>query len=409
MKSKFFHLKLSDIESARQSLAQLLEPTPLLRNQWLSESLGFELFLKLENMQPIGSFKIRGATYKISRLSREMRRKGVICASAGNHAQGVAWGSQQLGVKATIVMPHTAPLVKVQNTKALGAKIVLAGKNYDEAFAAAKKLASSTGQVYVHAFEDPDVIAGQGTIGLEILDQLPDVDTIIGSMGGGGMMAGVGLAVKEKRPQTKIWGCQASGAPSIVESVKKGRAIKLDKVDTFADGIAVAEAKVRMIKVLRDYVDEFHLADDEAIAASILMLLEKAKVVAEGSGAIPLSVADRLRKRLKGQKVVLIVSGGNVDVNVLGRVIERGLIKAGRRVKVNVLISDIPGSLSRLTGVLADQGVNILQAIHDRNELSTGLAQTEVEFILETKGPEHTESVLETLRTQAARVEVLHR
>ena len=402
------NITLGDIEKARRFLSSILPPTPLLYNQWLSDSLGVELYLKLENMQPIGSFKIRGASYRISRLSKEQRRRGVICASAGNHAQGVAWGSRHLGVRATIVMPTGAPLVKVQNTKALGAKVLLEGRNYDDAYRAAKKLAHRTGQVYVHAFEDPDVIAGQGTVGLEILDQLPNVDCVIASLGGGGLMAGMATAIKAMRPHVKLIGCQASGAPSLAEAFKRGHAVKLSHVDTFADGIAVAESRPSMFKILKKYLDEVVVADDEAIAESILTLLEKGKVIAEASGAIPLAIVDRLRGRLKGQKVVLVISGGNLDVNVLGRVIDRGLIKAGRRVRVNVLISDTPGSLSRLTGLIAAEGANILQAIHDRNELATGLNKTGVELTLETKGPEHTRSLIMALKAEASQVEVLH-
>lgn len=399
---------LADVEKARQFLREILEPTPLLRNQWLSDSLGFDCYLKLENMQPIGSFKIRGATYKISQLTKEQRRRGVICASAGNHAQGVAWGSRHLGVDAVIVMPVTAPLVKVLNTKALGARIILEGRNYDEAFAAAKRLARETGRVYVHAFADEAVIAGQGTIGLEILEQLPDVDAIVGSLGGGGMMAGVATAVKALRPGVKLIGCQATGADALFRSFKTGKSVLLDRVETIADGIAVAASHPAMVKLLRHGLDQVDEVDDEAISEAMLTLLEKAKIICEASGAITLSVAERLRKKLKGKKVVLIISGGNVDVNVLGRIIERGLIKAGRRVRVNVHISDAPGSLNKLTGLLAEEGANIIQAIHDRNELSTRLNETGVELTLETRGPEHTRALLQRLETAVTHIDVLH-
>lgn len=405
---KSFKLTLAEIERARQELSNFLPPSPLLLNSWLSESLGCQVYLKLENMQPIGSFKIRGATYKISTLSASERRRGVIAASAGNHAQGVAWGSQKLGVKALIVMPKGAPLMKIQNTRALGAEVVLEGETYDEAYAAAVRIARKTGKVFVHAFEDPRVIAGQGTIALEILDQLPGVDAVIGSVGGGGMMAGIGMALGELRPQVEIIGCQAAGAPAMCRSIRKGKIAAVDRVETFADGIAVRKASARMFGFLAKGLDACFEADDESIAAAVLMLLEKGKIITEGAGALPLAVLSRHRKRFKGRKVVLVVSGGNIDVNVLSRIIDRGLIRAGRRVRVNVLLSDRPGSLARLTELIAREGANILQAIHDRSEPSTTIDQTDVALTLETRGPEHSQSLIQALREHVLRVDVVH-
>lgn len=405
---KDLKVNLAAIQGARGALSKLLLPSPLIVNQRLSETLGCELYLKLENMQPIGSFKIRGATYKISCLSFAEKRRGVIAASAGNHAQGVAWGSRQLGVKALIVMPKGAPLVKVQNTRALGAEVLLEGENYDEAYAAAVKIARKTGKVFVHAFKDEDVIAGQGTVGLEILDQLPDVDCVIGSIGGGGMMSGVATVLRELRPQTEIFGCQASGADAMALSLKKGRAVRTDRVETFADGIAVRCASPEMLKLLKRGLDGCFEADDEAIANAVLMLLEKAKVLSEGAGALPLAVLEKHKARFRGKKVVLIISGGNIDVNVLSRIIDRGLIRAGRRVRVNVVLSDRPGSLARLTDLIAKQGANIIQAIHDRSEPSTMIDQTDVALTLETRGPEHSEAVIQALREHVIRLELAH-
>lgn len=399
---------LADIQTAKTELSRYLEPTPLLLNSWLSEQLGCQLYLKLENMQPIGSFKIRGATYKISKLSAAERKKGVVAASAGNHAQGVAWGSRQLGTSALIVMPKTAPLIKVQNTRSLGAEIVLAGESYQDAFEEAQRIARKTGRIFTHAFEDPHVIAGQGTVGLEILEQLPDPDFIVSSIGGGGLMAGVATVVKALRPQTRLYGCQATGAPSMARSIKLGKAVVLDRVDTFADGIAVKRASEPMRRILSEHLDGILEADDEAMAAAVLMLLEKAKTIVEGSGALPLAVLDQLRKKIRGKKVVAIISGGNIDVNVLSRIIDRGLIRAGRRVRLNVLMSDRPGSLARLTDLIARQGANIIQAIHDRNEPGTKIDQTEVALTLETRGPEHSEELIKALRANVERVELVH-
>jgi threonine dehydratase len=359
-------------------------------------------------MQPIGSFKIRGATYKISRLSKTERKRGVIAASAGNHAQGVAWGSRKIGARALIVMPKNAPLVKVQNTKALGAEVVLAGDTYQDAFDEAQRIARKTGRVFVHAFEDEHVIAGQGTVALEILEQIPDPDFIVSSIGGGGLMSGIATVIKALRPQTRLVGCQASGAPSMLRSIAKGKAVTLEQVETFADGIAVSRASEPMRKILAPKLDQMLEADDEAMAAAVLMLLEKAKIMVEGSGALPLAVLDQLKREIKGKKVVLIISGGNIDVNVLSRIIDRGLIRAGRRVRVNVLMSDRPGSLARLTDLIAREGANIIQAIHDRNEPGTRIDQTEVALTLETKGPQHSAAVIKALRENVERVELVH-
>lgn len=407
-KTEHLHVTLADIQTARQVLKKHLSPSPLLYNSWLSEHYGCEIYLKLENMLPIGSFKIRGATYKISRLTAAERKRGVIAASAGNHAQGVAWGSKKLGVNALIVMPKTAPLMKIQNTKALGAEILLEGDNYDEAYVVAKALAKKTGRVFLHAFRDADVIAGQGTAALEILEQLPDVDVCIGSIGGGGWMAGTAIALHGLRPQTKIYGCQSTGAPSMYESLKKKKAVKLKSVETFADGIAVKEASESMRELLQNQLVGILCADDEAIAAAILTLMEKAKIVVEGAGALPLATLEQIRKQIKGKKVVILISGGNIDVNVLSRIIDRGLIRAGRRIRINVLTSDRPGSLARLTEVIALEGANIIQAIHDRSEPSTRIDQTDVALTLETKGEEHSAKVIAALRKHAVRVEVVH-
>ena len=403
-----FQISLDKIRTARAELLKHFPPSPLLGNAWLSESLGCELYLKLENMQPIGSFKIRGATYKISCLSPKERSAGVIAASAGNHAQGVAWGSRKLGVKATIVMPKSAPIVKIQNTRSLGAEILLEGDTYDESYKAALEIAKKTGKTLIHAFEDEAVVCGQGTCGLEIMDQLPDADVIVGSIGGGGLMGGVASAAKAIRPGIQVIGCQASGAPSMVQSLRQGHAIKAGKPSTFADGIAVSEASERMRQLLAPLLDEVVDVDDESIAAAVLALLEKAKVVAEGSGAISLAALEKLRAPLKGKKIVVIVSGGNIDVNVLARIIDRGLIRAGRRLRVNVWLSDRPGSLAQLTELIARQGANVLQAIHDRSEPSVTIDQTEVALTLETRGQEHSDEVVRALREHVIRVELVH-
>jgi len=399
---------LASIREASEVLGKYLVPSPLLHNEWMSASYGCDIYLKLENMQPIGSFKIRGATNKIAHLTARERRKGVIAASAGNHAQGVAWGAKKLGVKATIVMPRGAPLVKVQNTEKLGAEVILAGDTYDECFAFTQKLAKKTGKVLIHAFDDPEVIAGQGTVALELLDQLPDVDAVVCSVGGGGLLAGIATVFAQLRPKTKIYAAQAAGAASMAKSLKKGHPITLKKVETFADGIAVGATRKTTFDILNRYVDKMLVADDEAIAAAILTLAERARVVSEGAAAVSVAVLEQLKKELKGKKVAIIVCGGNIDVNVLNRVIDRGLIRKGRRLRVNVLISDRPGSLARLTATIARVGANVIQAIHDRSEPTTTLDRTEVALTLETRGHEHSAEVIREIRKDVVDLDVVH-
>ncbi len=401
-------ITLEQIQEARRVLSLYLTPSPLVYNAWLSESLQCQVYLKLENMQPIGSFKIRGATYKITRLTEEQKKLGVIAASAGNHAQGVAWGSRQLGVKSLIVMPVTAALVKVQNTQALGAEILLHGSSYDQAYAKAQEIAAQTGRIFINAFEDADVIRGQGVAGLEILEQLPDVDWVIGAVGGGGLVSGVGTAIKALRPQVKMAACQAQGAASMVRSIEQGKATALAKIDTFADGIAVMKASEFMRQILAPLVDEWVEVEDDDIAAAVLTLLEKGKTIAEGSGAAALAGLYEIKSQIRGKKVVVIVSGGNIDVNVLARIIDVGLVRAGRRVRVNIVIPDRPGTLAKVTQLIADQGANILQAIHDRNEPSNQLNETEVALTLETRGPEYSRALIEELRKSVIRLELTH-
>lgn len=396
---KKYSVTLSDVRKAEGVLKKHLQPSPLLFNPWLSAVYGCEVFLKLENMQPIGSFKIRGATNKIALLTAQERKKGVIAASAGNHAQGVAWGAKKLGVKATIVMPRGAPLVKIQNTESLGAEVILSGDTYDECFLVAQKLATKTGKILVHAFDDPAVIAGQGTVALELLDQMPEIDAVVCSIGGGGLMAGISTVMNELSPKTKLYGSQASGANAMTLSLKKGQPVSLARVETFADGIAVGVTRRGPFDILKKSIDRMLTADDESIAAAILTLIEKAKIISEGAAAVSIAVLDQLKKELKGKKVAVIICGGNIDVNVLNRVIDRGLIRKGRRLRVNVMISDRPGSLAKLTAVIAQAGANVIQAIHDRSEPTTTIDQTEVALTLETRGPDHSRDVIQAIRS----------
>ena len=396
-----------DVQNANELLSKILTPTPLIYNEWLSRAYGCEVYLKLESMQPIGSFKIRGATYKISKLTEVERKKGVIAASAGNHAQGVAWGAKYFNTSALIVMPETAPLMKVSNTQALGATVHLEGDSYDDSYQAAQRIMAETGRTYVHAFHDPAVIAGQGTAALEILAQCPDVDFVVGSMGGGGWMSGMGIVFKKLSPKVKMIGCQASSCSSMVESIRAHKVVTVPFQGSFADGIAVKSANPDMLKILDEVVDFVFESNDDEIAMNVLRLMEKAKVVVEGSGAIVLGALDRFQKELQGKKVVFTLSGGNIDVNLVSRIIDKGLIKSGRRVHVKVTISDRPGSLSKLTTLIGSSKANILQAMHDRSEMSVRFDETEVELMLETRGPEHTQEVIQALEKHCKKVHVI--
>lgn len=397
-------LELKDIQKAQSILEKILPSTPLIRNEWLSHQYECDVYFKMETAQPVGSFKIRGASYKISQLTDAEKKKGVIAASAGNHAQGVAWGARQFGTKALIVMPTNAPLMKIQNTQELGAEVHIEGENYDDSFQSALRIAKETGRTYVHAFHDPMVIAGQGTIALEILSQCPDVDFVVASIGGGGLLAGIGTVMRALKPSVKLIGCQAENAPSMVKALKAHHLEPAEFKGTFADGIAVKNANLEMFETLSKVTDYTFLADEDEIAMNVIRFMEKTKMIVEGSGAITLGALDHFKSKIKGKKVVLIVSGGNIDVNLVSRIIERGLIKLGRRIHLKVQISDRPGSLSKLTSLIGSLGANILQAMHDRNDTKIRLDETEVELLLETRGREHSEEVIKALEKHCHRV-----
>lgn len=400
-------IELSDVMAARKVLQPLLPITPLLLNPWLSERFGCNVYLKLENMQPVGSFKIRGSTYKIATLSEADRKKGVIAASAGNHAQGVAWGARRFGVRSTIVMPERAPMIKVQNTRALGAEVVLAGSTYDEAYQQANALSKKHGFTLLHAFRDKEIISGQGTVALEILDQLPAVDFVVASMGGGGLITGIGSVMKSMNPKVKIVGCQASGCAPLVRMIRTHVREKWLSPSTFADGIAVGDPGEFMMDHVQSVVHQVVDCDEESISAAVVTLMETAKIIVEGSGAIPLAALPALATQIRDKNIVLVLSGGNIDTNLLGRLIDHGLIVSGRRVRANVFISDTPGTLHQLTGVLAELGANVLQVIHDRDDLRVGLKETKVDLTIETRDRQHALECVTKLRAQFLRVDVL--
>lgn len=395
-------LDFKEFKEAYKVLKKIIHPTPLIYNEWLSKQYGCEIYLKLENMLPIGSFKMRGATYKISQLSKAEKKNGVLAVSAGNHAQGVAWAASRFDVKATIIMPEGSPLTKIRNTETLGAKVLLKGASIEDCFAYADELMKEQKMTFVHPYHDPKVIAGQGTVAFELLEQIPDMDYIFSSIGGGGLVSGMGQVLKGHKSKTKVIAGQATGCSAMVDSLNAGKIKTIEKAETFADGIRVKNVAPDMFKSLKVVTDSTFTVDDEKMAWAILQLMEKARVIAEGAGALPLALFDQLYKKdpkkFKNKKIVLVICGGNIDVNLLERIIDRGLIESHRKVRILIPISDKPGTLHRLTGVIMNQGANILQVVHDRDSSNTGISGTNVIFTLETKGKEHLDSLLKEMK-----------
>lgn len=343
------------------------------------------LYLKTENLQLTGSFKLRGAYYKISQLQEEQRKAGIIACSAGNHAQGVALAASRMGIKSIVCMPDGAPISKVEATKALGAEVCLFKGAYDDAYAHAVKLQEETGMTFIHPFNDDEVIAGQGTIGLEILDQLADADAVICPIGGGGLISGVAYAVKTLNPNIKVYGVQAENAPSMYQSMQKGEAITLDTVSTFADGIAVKHPGDITFEMVSKYVDEVVTVTEDEIAAAILALLEKQKVIAEGAGAVSVAAAMFGKLPIAGKKVVCIVSGGNIDVNILSRVITRGLITAGRNTTMTIALEDKPGQLLGVSQIVSECGANVVSVHHERSDGNMAVTSCYLHVGMETR------------------------
>ena len=348
-----------------------------------------EVYLKPENLQYTGSFKLRGAYYKISQLSDEEKSHGVIACSAGNHAQGVALGATHNGIKSVICLPASAPISKIEATKALGAEVVLVPGVYDDAYARALELQKEHNYTLVHPFDDPLVIAGQGTIGLEIIEEMPDVEAVIVPIGGGGLISGVAFTIKTLKPDVKVYGVQAKGAPSMVDSIKKGERVRLDSVSTIADGIAVKEPGVNTFDICSKYVDEIVTVSDDEVAAAILTLIEQQKLVAEGAGAVSVAAAMFNKVPIQGKKVVCLVSGGNIDVTNLNRVITRGLVKNGRDCSITLRLSDKPGQLSKVC--------NILSVEHKRNSTNTQISGCQLNIEMETRDRDHIKQIVKAL------------
>ena len=356
-----------------------------------------EIILKTENLQVTGSFKVRGAAYKISQLSDEEKARGVIACSAGNHAQGVALAATKAGAKSLICLPDNAPISKIEATKKYGADVCLVPGVYDDAYNKALELRDSEGYTFVHPFNDEDVIAGQGTIGLEILEQVPDVDAVIVPVGGGGLISGVAYAIKALNPNVKVYGVQASGAPSMVKSVKEGKIKKLASVSTIADGIAVKEPGDLTFDIVSQYVDELVTVTDDEVAAAILALIEQQKLCAEGAGAVSVAAAMFNKVPVAGKKVVCLVSGGNIDVTILSRVIDRGLLKSGRTLSIQVNLVDKPGQLQGVANCIADAGGNVTYINHEKATEDMSITDAHLRITMETKNFEHIDSILTAL------------
>lgn len=356
-----------------------------------------EVHLKTENLQVTGSFKVRGAAYKISQLSEAEKAKGVIACSAGNHAQGVALAATKNGIKSLICLPDGAPISKVEATRKYGADICLVEGVYDDAYNRALQLKEEKGYTFIHPFNDEDVIAGQGTIGLEILEQLPDVDVVIVPVGGGGLISGVAFAIKALNPKVKIYGVQAAGAPSMLKSVTDGKIEKLDDVSTIADGIAVKEPGDVTFSMCQKYVDGIVTVTDDEIAAAILALIEQQKLIAEGAGAVSVAAAMFNKVDIKGKKVCCLVSGGNIDVTILSRVIKRGLLKSGRTYSLTIELLDKPGQLKGVADTIAEAGGNIISVHHERASEGSDINGCYLRLVMETRNFDHIEAIRKTL------------
>lgn len=404
-------ISFDEFKRAYSVLSEIIEPTPLVYNEWLSKQYKCEVFLKLENMLPIGSFKMRGATYKISGLSEKEKKQGVLAVSAGNHAQGVAWAAQRFGIKATIIMPIGSPLTKIKNTETLGAKVILHGNSIEEGFEYAKELMKTKPMTFVHPYNDKDVIAGQGTVAFEMINQLEEFDYVFSSIGGGGLVSGIGSVLKYNKSKTKIIAGQASGCSAMVDSLNKGKIVSIDVAHTFADGIRVKNVARDMYKLLASVIDSVHTVTDEKMAWAVLQLMEKARVIAEGAGALPLALFDQLYyknpKKFIGKKVVLVICGGNIDVNLLDRIIDRGLIESKRRARVAIPITDRPGTLHKITRIFKESEANVLQVFHDRDSEGLSLDVVNAVFTLEVKGEAHLKTLMKELKKEFPRSKLI--
>ena len=401
-------LDLADVQRAAELLRGVTRNTPLVHAAFTSALLERDVSFKLEILQETGSFKLRGAYVKLFALTPAERQRGVIAASAGNHAQGVAWAARALGIPCTMVMPRTCALSKLEATRQYGAEVILDGTVFDEALDRARRIEAETGAIFIPAFDDAAVMAGQGSVGLEIMEAWPEVETLVVPVGGGGLIGGVATAVKALRPEVRVIGVQSARLPSMSAALEAGEPLPVDAAQTIADGLAVRQAGRLTFDVVRRRVDDLLLVSDEEIAAAILTLLENEKLVVEGAGAVGQAALLYHRERIPGQRIAVVLSGGNIDVTLLERIIEKGLMTTGRLLRLNIDLPDVPGELARLSQVLGELGANIMQIEHDRQSKRLPLGMAKVEMTLETRGPDHQDEIVRRLREhgwKSARVE----
>jgi threonine dehydratase len=392
-------ITIADIHAARERLGKAIYRTPCPESLTLGKLCGCRVFNKLENLQMTGSFKERGALNKLLQLNAAEKQAGIVAASAGNHAQGVAYHATRLGIRSVIVMPKQTPLIKVSNTRDLGGEVVLHGANYDEALVQAKQLAATHGYTFVHAFDDDAIIAGQGTLGLELLDEEVKFDAVVVPIGGGGMISGIAIALKTMRPDLRVIGVEPGYFPSMKAAVEQGQTVEVAGQPTIADGLAVKRAGERTLEIVRKYVDEIVTVSEGEIASAILKMLEIEKTVVEGGGAAGLAAL--LFKKVagvEGKRVAIVISGGNIDPNLLTKIIERGLAKDGRLVRVRTLMRDRPGELARICQHVAEVGSNIIEVAHNRAFSDLEVGGVEIDLTLETRGREQIEQLLQVFR-----------
>ena len=399
-------VNLADIQAARERVRDAVVLTPCAPSHALSELTGQKVHLKLENLQMTGAFKERGALNRISLLTPEQASRGVIAASAGNHAQGVAYHATRRGIRSVIVMPETTPMVKVNATRRFGAEVVLHGPNYDAAYAEARRRCEVDGSTFIHPFDDADVIAGQGTIGLEMLEQVDGLEAVVVPIGGGGLIGGIACAIRSLKPGVRVIGVQTSRLPSMKAAMEAGEPVTIDAATTIGDGIAVRRAGDKTLPLVQQYVDEIVTVDEDEIAAAILVLLEREKTLAEGAGATALAALLQRRTSLPlGTRTAVLVCGGNIDVTLLSRIIERGLVKDGRWTRLRIHLLDRAGALRDLTKLIADHGVNIVDTLYNRSYYGVNLGDTTIDITMETRGRDQLDDLLGALNENGYRYE----
>ena len=396
-------VSLKEIERATDRIRDAIYVSPCQYTAEISGLTGQQVYLKLDNLQRTGAFKDRGALNKILTLTEAEKQRGVIAASAGNHAQAVAYHAVQRGIRTQIVMPMITPLVKITATERFGAEVILHGENYDEAYTEARRRCDDEGLTFIHAFDDPAIINGQGTIGLELLQQVPGLEAVVLPIGGGGLIGGVACAIKENNPAIRIIGVQTERIPSMLRAAEQGEPVTLPASATIADGIAVRRAGKITLPLVRRYVDEMVTVDEEEIANAILVLLEKEKTLAEGAGAVAMAALLQKKTSLRGERTVVFIGGGNIDVSLLAKIIERGLLKDGRRMRIRVYLTDRPGALHHLTKILRDQQANIVETQHDRAYYGVSLGDTAIDITLETRGVSHIAAISQALEAATYR------